>query len=213
MPFPAGADPFRARRNTDTHMNAKHRTFLALGAVTAVAAVVFQSGTPLQAAPPPDRDVIIVNTPANPVPVTGEITVNGSTSVSGTVAASQSGTWTVGISPSNNTVKIAASETFVFDSHFSVINDGATVDIGPIDTSGLKELRLLARAINGDMHFEVLANFPPAFPITLDEFTLGGESGSVSGTRFWDAPPPSITIRLTESGPGGSNYHFVLVGN
>lgn len=193
-------------------MNTKHRTLVAFAAVTAVSVVAFQSSTPLQASPPPDKDVFVINTGANPVPVTGEITVNGSTSVSGTVGAQQSGTWTVGIDSTHNTVKVAPSTNFLFDSGFSVINDGATVDIGPVDVSKVKTLRLLARAVNGDMHYQVIANFPSA-PITLDEFTLGGEDGNISGTRVYEAPPPSITIRLTESGPGGSNYQFALIGN
>ena len=40
---------------------------------------------------PPSAPVTVVNTPSNPVPVTG------STTVSGSVAASQSGTWTVNV--------------------------------------------------------------------------------------------------------------------
>lgn len=106
----------------------------------------------------------------------------------------------------------ASGPSFVFDSGFSVIHDGATIDLGPFDISDLEQLRILARAVNGDMHIDVLADVAPAFPIELDSFTLGGERGTVSGTRVYDVPPPSVIIRLTESGPGGSNYHVVLVG-
>jgi hypothetical protein len=195
-------------------MNSKQSTFLALGALTAIAVVALPSGTPLQAmAPPPDRDVFVVNGATSPVPVTGDITVSGTSTVSGTVAATQSGPWTVGIDSAHNTVKVASSDLFFFDSQFSGMNDGQTVDVGPIDTSHLKQLRILARAINGDVHFKLLSDFPTGSELTLDEFTLDGESGNVSGTRVYDAPPPNITLRMTESGPGGANYHFVLMGN
>ena len=196
-------------------MNSMQRTFLALGAVTAVGVLVLQSGAPLQAAaaPPPDKDVFVINDDASPIPVYGNISVSGTSTVSGNVAASQSGPWTVGIDSAHNTVKVVPGELFFFDSQFSVINDGQALDIGPIDTSGLKQLRILARAVNGDMRFEILADFPTGSPLKLDEFVLGGEDGNVSGTRVYDAPPPNITIHLTEGGPGGSNYHFVLMGN
>lgn len=90
--------------------------------------------------------------------------------------------------------------------------DGATVDLGPFDLSDVSTLRVLARAVNGDVHIEVLADVAPAFPITLDMFTVPGEDGSISGSEVYEVPPPSVIVRLTESGPGGSNYHVVLVG-
>lgn len=158
------------------------------------------------------KDVIVINGPTNPVPVTGSVTVSGSTTVSGAVAASQSGPWTMRIDPAFNQVSLpAASTSFSYDSGFSVINDGATIDLGPFDTSDLAGLRFFGRAVNGDMHIEVLA-VVDAFPITIDQFTIPGEGGGVSRTFVYDYPPPSIMLRLTESGPGGSNYHVALVG-
>jgi len=46
---------------------------------------------------PPSAPVTVVNTPSNPVPVTGSTTVSGSVSISGTVPVTQSGTWNVGV--------------------------------------------------------------------------------------------------------------------
>jgi hypothetical protein len=159
------------------------------------------------------KDVIVVNGVTNPVPVIGDVTVSGSTTVSGAVAASQNGAWTMRIDPAFNQVTLpaAASTSFHYDSGFAVINDGATLDLGPFDTSDLAGLRFYGRAVNGDIHVEVLA-VVDAFPIRIDSFTIPGEGGTVSRTSVYDYPPPSIMLRLTESGPGGSNYHVALVG-
>jgi len=208
---------------SDKVMNNSQRTLLALGSLATIGLFSIVTSRPLDALPPPDKDVTVVNTSANPVPVTGQISVTGTSTISGSVAASQNGAWnvgaaqngpwTVGIDPTKNTVKLAAGSNFFHDGGFSGMNDGVTVDLGPFNTSGLEQLRILGRAVNGDVRFQVLADVPPAFPITLDDFTLGGEGGSVSGTRVYDSPPPSIIIRLTESGPGGSNFHVVLAGH
>jgi hypothetical protein len=187
------------------------RTLIGTGLVAAIVAFTLVSESSVQAAPP-DKDVVVVNTPAQPVPVTGTVAVTGGTTVSGTVNAVQSGPWTVGIDPAHNGVSLVPGASFIHDSGFAVINDGATVDLGPFDLTNVGKLRILVRAVNGDVHVEVLANVPPAFPITLDEFTVAAEgSGSVSKSFVYDVPPPSVTVRLTESGPGGSNYHVVLI--
>ena len=157
------------------------------------------------------KDVTVINTSSNPVPVSGNVSVSGSTTVSGAVSASQSGPWTMRIDPAHNQVSLPAGSSFFYDSGFSVINDGATIDLGPFDTSDLAGLRIFGRAVNGDMRIQVLADVP-GFPITIDDFTIPGESGSISRTFVYDYPPPSIILRLTESGPGGSNYHVAMVG-
>ena len=109
------------------------------------------------------------------VRVNPPLSVSGSTTVSGSVAASQSGAWTMRIDPAFNQVSrpASASTSFHYDSGFSVINDGATIDLGPFDTSDLAGLRFYGRAVNGDMHIEVLA-VVDAFPITIDSFTIPG---------------------------------------
>jgi hypothetical protein len=70
-------------------------------------------------------NVKVINTTSEPVPVTGNITLGGTSAVSGTVQAQQSGPWNVGINgiptvkidPVNNTVRVSANPTIlVFDS-------------------------------------------------------------------------------------------------
>jgi hypothetical protein len=197
-------------------MQTPNRAWIAGGFAAALAAAALLSQTPAGAVQNGNgnggvKDVTVVNTSANPVPVAGSVNVSGSTTVSGSVVASQGGPWTMRIDPAHNQVSLPAGASFFHDGGFGVINDGATIDLGPFDTSDLAGLRILGRAVNGDMHVELLANVD-GFPITLDEFTIPGESGSTSRTFVYDYPPPSITVRLTESGPGGSNFHIVLVG-
>jgi hypothetical protein len=199
-------------------MHTPNRAWLAGGSVAAFVAVALLAQTPVAAVQNGNgngnagtKDVTVINTDSNPVPVSGNVVVSGSTSVNGSVAASQSGAWTMRIDPAHNQVSLPAGSSFWFDSGLGVINDGGSVDLGPFDTSDLAGLRLLGRAVNGDVHVEVLANVD-GFPITIDSFTMPGESGSVSRSFVYDYPPPSVTIHMTESGPGGSNYHIALVG-
>jgi hypothetical protein len=55
---------------------------------------------------PPSAPVTVVNTPANPVPVTGSLGVSGAVSISGTVPVTQSGTWNVGVAGTLKTKNI-----------------------------------------------------------------------------------------------------------
>ena len=54
-------------------MRLSKKTFIGMGLVTAVVALTLLSGSPVLSAP--DKDVTVVNTPANPVPVTGSVEV------------------------------------------------------------------------------------------------------------------------------------------
>jgi hypothetical protein len=197
-------------------------SYLAAGLPLALLGVVLVSQSPSHALPqgngggngggPPSRDVLVINTPANPVPVTGAVSVSGQTTVSGSVQASQQGTWTVGIDPAHNQVEVASAPTFDHDEGFDVVNDGQTLEFGPFDMGAVRTLRILTRAVNGDVRYELV--MPGPFGgIRIDEFNVAGESGNRYETRTYDAPPSSVIVRVTESGgPGGANYHFVLIG-
>jgi hypothetical protein len=168
------------------------------------------TGAPAQPPPQAQKDVVVVNTEANPVPVTGAVAVSGNVAVSGAVSAFQGGLWTMGIDPARNKVAIAGSDPFVYDSNLGIVNDGQTVDLGPFDLETASKLRIIARAVNGNVRFRILAN--TTLPIVLDDFTLESEGeGNVYKSVVYDVTPPSITVRLTETGPGGSNYQVVLI--
>jgi hypothetical protein len=203
-------------------MDSKHKIWISTGLVVAGIAFALLPETTVHAAmPPPEKDVIVVNLPTNPVPVTGSVSVSGSTTVSGSVSAAQagawnvgaaqSGAWSVGIDPGQNVVK-AESPAFLYDSGFNVINDGATLDLGPFDLSKVEKARIIVRGINGHIHAEIRAE-TGTFDIPLDTLEADGESNpSVTKMVVYEAPPPQIYIRLTESGPGGSNYHVMVIG-
>jgi hypothetical protein len=169
------------------------------------------SGAPAQ---PPQavKDVIVVNTPTQPVPVTGSVEVTGSTSVSGTVNALQTGLWTMGIDPARNRVSLADSPSFFFDTNLAVVNNGQTAEVGPFDLSSLGKVRIIGRAVNGNVTFKVIAHVTSTTPALLDQFTINGEDGNRYHTAVYDVPPPSISVLLTETGPGGSNYQVILIG-
>jgi len=181
------------------------KAIVATAFLGAISALVLVSESPVLAAPP-DKDVTVVNTPAQPVPVTGTVAVTGGTTVSGTVNAVQSGPWTVSIKP---------GDSLFHNPGFTTIGPApASVDIGPFDLSELSKLRIIARAFNnngGDIKFTVFAWDPDtstAFRIPLDEFSLNEESLS----RFYDAPPPTVVVRVTKVSGTGANYHLVVIG-
>jgi hypothetical protein len=184
-----------------------------MGLGTAVLALTLLSGSPVPAAPP-DKDVTVVNTTANPVPVIGTVTTTGTSTVSGTVNAAQSGPWTVGIDPSNNTVKVEPGASLHFNPGFNVIGaSGAQLDFGPFDLSNMSTLRIIARAFNnnnGDIKFQVYDWDPDQTGkrIIFDEFSLFEETS----TRVYEAPPPLVLVRLTKVGGIAANYHLVLIG-
>ena len=186
-----------------------NRIYVGGGVLATAVALLLASGTPAPAAA--DKDVVVINTPARPVPVTGVVEVTGATTVSGSVNAAQSGPWLVGIDQAHNRVSLAPGASFYYDSGFSGMNDGETVELGPFDLSNVSKLRVIGNAVNGDVKFEVRANVTPVM-MTLDQFTVNGEDGNLTTSRVYDVPPPSVIVRLTESGPGGSNYQLILVG-
>jgi hypothetical protein len=180
--------------------------------ILAIVALTLVSGSTVLAAPP-DRDVIVVNTPAQPVPVTGTVAVTGATTVSGTVNAAQSGPWTVGIDPAHNLVSLAPGGSLFDNPGFAIIGSApASIDLGPFDLSDLSKLRIIVRAFNnngGDIKFTVFAWDPnPVFRIPLDEFSLNEEGLS----RVYDVPPPTVVVRVTKVSGTAANYHVVVIG-
>jgi hypothetical protein len=165
------------------------------------------------------KDVIVVNSALNPVPVTGQLAVTGTTAIEGSVQASQQGPWSVGqsgpwtvkIDPSQNAVAVASTPAFFHDTGFGVINEGQAIELGPYNMSAISDLRVSGRAVNGNVVVQLMLIVEPAFPILLDQFTIVGENGSTTQTRVYPVPGKNVLVRVT-SGSGGSNYHVVLSG-
>ena len=183
-------------------MRATKKVFMGAVLVLTMVALSLAPGSSVLAAPP-DKDVTVVNTPAQPVPVTGTVTVTGGTTISGTVNAVQSGQWAVSIVP---------GESLYVNPGFAVVGDGVTLDLGPFDFTELSKMRIIARAFNnnaGDITFTVFAwDATPAKRIALDTFSLN-EAGV---SRVYDAPPPSVVVRVKNGAGGASNYHVVVIG-
>jgi len=183
-------------------MKATTKVFMGAALVVTMVASSLVPGSSALAAPA-DKDVTVVNTPGQPVPVTGIVTVTGGTTVSGTVNAVQSGQWAVSIVP---------GESLYFNPGFAVIGDGATVDLGPFDFSELGKMRIIARGFNnnaGDIKFTVFAwDDSTSKRMALDTFSLNEASLS----RVYDVPPPSVVVRVTNGTGGSSNYQVVVIG-
>lgn len=71
----------------------KHYISASIGLILFVSVVAFSLPQIGRANFPPDKDVLVVNTPAQPVPVAGNVGITGTP----TVNAKQSGAWSVGI--------------------------------------------------------------------------------------------------------------------
>jgi len=184
-------------------MKLTKKAFMGTALVVGMVGLSLVTGRSVLAAPP-DKDVTVVNTPAQPVPVTGTVSVTGGTTVSGTVNAVQSGEWAVSIIP---------GDLLYVNPGFQVIGDGATVDLGPFDVSDLSKVRIIARAFNnnaGPIKFTVFvwegANSNKT--TLLDEFSLNEAMVS----RVYEVPPPSILVRVKNGSGAASNYHVVVIG-
>jgi len=192
------------------------KTFAAAGLATLVI-VTLVTAAPAQPPQQAEKDVVVVNPATQPVPVTGNVAVNGTveiagtTAVTGTMQSTQSGLWTVGIDPARNRVSLADGPTFYHDSNLGIINNGETKELGPFEVGAVRQLRFIARAVNGDVTFRVMANVL-SNQAQIDRFTVGGESGNLYKTVVYYVPPPSVSIIMTEAGAGGSNFQIVLIG-
>jgi hypothetical protein len=189
--------------------------------------------------PPGGLDVNVVNDAASPVPVVGEVSANVTGSVQAeqagdwsvgaeqvgpwNVGASQSGAWDVGITgtptvkidSSDNDVTVAPRETqLLLNVAFDVIDDGQTIELGPVDVSDSSLVRVMTRAVNGEVEFDIRSEVPGG-SFVLERYRIGAESGGNEyRTTVYEIPGTSLTIDVTESGgPGAANYGVVVIGN
>jgi hypothetical protein len=163
----------------------------AVGLGTLAAGIVLSSSSPAVAAAV--RQVLVVNDTTQPVPVA----LQGTTAINGTVAAQQSGAWTVGISGTpgvtvNNAVKIDPS--------------GNTVTVGnlPTDSQGrLKTIRLgTLTQVSGP--FTIVAISGAAIGPRVDTTSCHSVLALVSIDTSGSLPPLNpLDLRLEMYEPGG----------
>jgi hypothetical protein len=158
----------------------------------------------------PPKPVVVVNTPANPVPVTG--TVTGNVSISGNVNVTNSPT--VKIDSTANTVKVDGGTTDVLlylnDHDFSA---DLLTGIGPIDVSKYKQVRVsfvLLGSSEGDLGFHVGSVLPDGGFLGLLEDDVTLDPGH-RYSRVFDVPGKNIKI-LFGATPGKRIGRLAIFG-
>ena len=195
-------------------MRLTKKILIGMGLVTAVVALTLLSGSPVLAAPP-DKDVTVVNTPANPVPVIGTVTTTGTSTVSGTVNAAQSGPWTVGIDPDQQP-RLARTGCIVLLQH-RLLDHRRQHHYRPRSLRSQRReqaahhrTRFQQQRWCDQFQSARLGTLPELAAVlaSLSEFSLDEATTSL----VYELPPPSVIVRLTNGAGGGANYHVVLIG-
>jgi hypothetical protein len=137
------------------------------------------------------QPVLVANTAAQPVPVTG------------TVGATQSGAWTVGIS-GTPTVNVSGS-TVVALHDTQVFSPNGVRFFGPIDVSAYKQIRIgvQGQVLTGTQDFQVSlwTITPEGYQILLDRFS-GDNLDSKGATKVFDLVDNLyITVFSVSGGP------------
>ena len=164
----------------------------AVGLGALVAGIVL--GTSAPAMTQAIKDVLVVNTTAQPVPVAAQ----GTTSVAGTVSAQQSGSWTVGIS---------GTPGVVVTNPVTLNPIGGSLNVGnlPTDSDGrLKTVRLgTLTQVSGP--FTILAISGAAIGPKVDTTSCHSVLMLVSIDTSGGALPPlnPLDLRLEMFEPGG----------
>ena len=164
----------------------------AVGLGALVAGIVLGTSAPAIAST--IRDVLVVNTTAQPVPVAPQ----GTTSVAGTVSAQQSGSWTVGIS---------GTPGVVVTNPVTLNPIGGSLNVGnlPTDSDGrLKTVRLgTLTQVSGP--FTILAISGAAIGPKVDTTSCHSVLMLVSIDTSGGALPPlnPLDLRLEMFEPGG----------
>lgn len=175
----------------------------------------------------PTKPVVVVNTSANPVPVTGTVTgtVTGSVSITNAPTVKidsaantikiDSGSNTVKIDPTANKVEVDGGSTdqllYLNDYDFRA---NLLTGIGPIDVSKYKQIRVVALlypSSEGDLGFDVATILPDGSVLALDP---SGDSSLSPGERYsrvFDVPGKSIKI-LLGAGPGQRVGRIAIFG-
>ena len=159
----------------------------------------------------PPKPVVVVNTPANPVPVAG--TVTGNVNVSGNVSVTNSPT--VKIDSTANTVRVDQGTTDVL----LYINDhdfGTNLSpIGPIDVSKYKQIRvsfILFGSSEGYLNMIVGSVMPDGNGfLALDDLHSGSFDPGERYNRVFDVPGKHISI-LFGATPGKRIGRLAIFG-
>ena len=178
-----------------------------LRVLTAAVAVICVSGFAYGQAPNPrpgaSTPVQVLNTTANPVPVT----VDGGISVSGSVTVSNTAQNPVPVSG----VVISGEVTELLHSSFVTVDNPLSANnpsIGPIDVSGYKTVRVVLRRGSYSCGPCAAVPAPTAYVQaagnrTIDKLVINEPDLDIGAfaSRSYDVPGTQLTIRFT-----GDNY-------
>lgn len=183
----------------------------AVGIVVLTVGAIGASGqTPTDPAGVP-RPVIVVNTTANPVPVTGAVT--GNVSVTGNVNVTNSPT--VKLDANANTVRVepGSTDTLLYMNDHDFGTDLSP--IGPIDVSKYKQIRvsfILFGSSEGSLNVIVGSVRPDGSGfLGLDELHDGGFAPGERYSRVFDVPGKHISI-LFGATPGKRIGRLAIFG-
>ena len=191
-------------------MKTSIRRRLLVPAIVMVAATGTMAQTGGEPVGPP-KPMVVVNTPANPVPVTG--TVTGNVSVSGNVNVTNSPT--VKIDPSANTVKVeeGSTDTLLYINDHDFNTDLSP--IGPIDVSKYKQIRvsfILFASSEGSLNMIVGSVMPDGKGfLGLDDTHAGSFDPGDRYSRVFDVPGKHIMV-LFGATPGKRLGRLAIFG-
>ena len=181
----------------------------ALALLVAVVSVLTPASSFGQKSGPPAVEVSVVNTP---LPVTGSI------DVSGPIAATQSGAWTVGIS-GTPTVELggtsavsSADQTVLIDSFAGDIVAGFN-EVAFGDATGFKSVRVLTNCFLGATCASVVVRVYTIVggrSYLVEQFPM---QSFVADTRVYDVIGTNVTIQLVNNSGGSlSNIGAAIFG-
>ena len=178
----------------------------------------------------PTRPVVIFNTPANPVSVSGQITIENMPAVD----ARQSGAWSVGIlgtptvrlDPNANTIQFTPRATrLVFDSGELVYSeDGTSLTFGPLDVSTYSKIRLGVNNMGShDIDIFVRTSLVDANPnlgnaFSVDSFSVEDSLGSIvrggpSVSKLYEVVGTKLFITVSFRNETEGKYRIAVFGN
>jgi len=163
----------------------------------------------------PTKPVVVVNTPANPVPVTGTITGGVNITNTPTVNAQQSGLWNVGIL-GTPTVTVAPKLTqLLLNTGVYDVSAGGYPALGPFNVGQFSKIRVMAINLStsdGSFNIIVSAVLPGGTILSLDGANFVTLQPGQTFTRVYEVPGQTIQINVQGNGPN-RNGAIAMFGN
>jgi hypothetical protein len=204
----------KVRRKRRITMRDLNRSFARLGKsalVMGVLTLTFQLAARAQEPVGPVKPVVVVNTPSQPVPVTGTITgvvTLGNTpnvNIANTPNVSIVNTPTVRIDPGSNAVVVAPRSTqLLLNTGVYDVSQGGYPATAPIDVSSFSRIRVVAfnqSDSDGPFSIFVSVRLPGGLVVSLDGANFGSLQPGQVFNRVYEVPGQSIQVNVGGNGP------------